>query len=347
MRHADPGQPFVTGVLDTPFLRVPVVSTRLGFSDRLGGWRVRWRFGRNGYKVDPGLYAVGRPDDTSPVLVTANYKLTFDLLRSSIDELPAWIVVLDTAGINVWCAAGKGTFCHEELIGRLLNDQLAQLVSHRKVIVPQLGATGVAAHHVRRLSGFNVVWGPVRAADLPAFLAAGMRATREMRRPTFTLRDRLALTPVELVGTWKPVACFLAAFLALALLAVRPLAPLPVLASALRNAAPVLAAVIGGAVVTPLLLPWLPPRMFAAKGAAVGAAVGAALAFALHARPAGAVSIVLLTAAATSFVAMNFTGSTPFTSLSGVEREMRRWLPLQIGGTALAVVSMLLGMVAR
>lgn len=63
-----------------------------------------------GYTIDPGLYALGNPDESSPVLVTANYKLTFDRLRQSLPKLDAWVLVLDTKGINVWCAAGKGTF---------------------------------------------------------------------------------------------------------------------------------------------------------------------------------------------------------------------------------------------
>ena len=44
-----------------------------------------------------------------------------------------------------------------------------------------------------------------------------------------------------------------------------------------------------------------------------------------------------------AFFAMNFTGSTPFTSLSGVEKEMRRGLPLQIGAAALALLLWLAG----
>ena len=34
---------------------------------------------------------------------------------------------------------------------------------------------------------------------------------------------------------------------------------------------------------------------------------------------------------------MNFTGSSPITSPSGVSREMRRAMPLQVAGAALAL----------
>jgi hypothetical protein len=36
---------------------------------------------------------------------------------------------------------------------------------------------------------------------------------------------------------------------------------------------------------------------------------------------------------------MNFTGSTPFTSPSGVEKEMRKALPLQAAALLLAMVA--------
>lgn len=308
---------------------------------------MRWGVGREDYRVDPGLYALGSPDDTSPVLVTANYKLTFDVLRSSLPELSAWILVLDTAGINVWCAAGKGTFGTDELVSRITADQLGQVVSHRRVIVPQLGATGVAAREVRRRSGFSVVWGPARASDIPAFLDAGMKATPEMRQPRFTPHDRLVLAPVELVGALPSLGWGLLASLVLGWISAPTWGYVDVALTALRIFAPMALGVLGGAVLTPLLLPWLPPRMFAAKGAIVGALIGIALVVATRPSALGAVATLLLAIAATSFVAMNFTGSTPFTSLSGVEREMRRWLPLQIGGVGLAAVSLLAGMVVR
>jgi hypothetical protein len=75
---------------------VATVTTRLGIGDRLGRWVVRWGIRRGGYRAKPGLYKVGRPDPASPVLVTANYKLTLDALRSELEGVDAWILVLDT-----------------------------------------------------------------------------------------------------------------------------------------------------------------------------------------------------------------------------------------------------------
>jgi len=171
----------MTGFVETPAGPVPQVGTKLSFRDMLGSWKARWSIGRMDYTVEPGLYCVGTPGGQSPVLVTANYKMTFDRVRMELSGLDAWILVLDTFGINVWCAAGKGTFGTEELVHRIEAADLGSVVQHRTVILPQLGAPGIEAHEVSRRSGFTVAWGPVRARDIKAFLAAGMGATDEMR----------------------------------------------------------------------------------------------------------------------------------------------------------------------
>jgi hypothetical protein len=163
-------QSFVTGSVNTSVGLVPQISSSLFKSDHWGTIKARWGVGRMNYTVDPGLYALGNPDSKSPVLVTANYKMSFDRLRSALPGRNAWILVLDTKGINVWCAAGKGTFGTEELLRRIESSGLKNIVSHRKLILPQLGAPGVASHTVKNISGFKVCYGPIRAEDLPGYL---------------------------------------------------------------------------------------------------------------------------------------------------------------------------------
>jgi acetyl-CoA decarbonylase/synthase complex subunit gamma len=274
------------------------------------------------------------------VLVGANYRLSFDHLRRALAGRDAWILVLDTNGINVWCAAGKGTFGSGELIARIAAVGLAGRVSHRTVVVPQLGATGIAAHEVSRASGFTVVFGPVRAADLPAFLDAGMAATPAMRRVTFTLRDRLILVPVELVQSAAWAAPLFGALLLAGGLVPRGFSWGTLLERAPATAGACLGALVAGSALTPLLLPWIPGRSFALKGALLGA-LWAAVAGAALLRAEAALALAgwagALTAAA-AFFALQFTGSSVITSLSGVRREMRLALPLQIAGVTLGVV---------
>ena len=196
-------QPWIIGDIETPAGKVHRIGTRITLRDELGALRVRFAIGRIDYTIPPGLYAVGEPTAEAPVFVTANYKLTFDYLRGELGGTNGWILVLDTNGINVWCAAGKGTFGTAEIINRVQQTQLDCVVAHRKLIVPQLGAPGVSAHEVQKRCGFQIIYGPVRAEDIPEFITAKFKATQEMRRVYFDIHDRIAVIPVELVLWFK------------------------------------------------------------------------------------------------------------------------------------------------
>ena len=341
--------PWIIGSMDTAAGEVPRTSTALRRSDRLGAWRVRWAIGRMRYEVQPGLYAVGRPTADAPVMVSANYKLSFDRLRSQLGGLDAWILVLDTRGINVWCAAGKGTFGTDEIVHRIEATRLAEVVSHRRLLVPQLGAPGIAAHEVKRQSGFRVVYGPVRAEDLPAFLAAGMKATPEMRRVKFPLGDRLAVIPVEWMLSSKYILLLAAGFLLLAGLGPNGYALARVATDGVWSALLLLAAGVAGVVLTPALLPWLPGRAFALKGAWIGLALVLGLLgyqWFHPGAPGGWLSLAawcLLLPVLTSFLGMNFTGASTYTSLSGVRKEMALAVPIQAIGAAAGIALWLVG----
>jgi hypothetical protein len=298
------------------------LSTQLTWRDVLGDWRVRWGIGRTQYRITPGLYRIGQPDGDSAVLVTANYKLTVDKVRKELAGLNVWLLVLDTKGVNVWCAAGKGTFGTGELVQRIQAVNLQTIVKHRKLVVPQLGATGVAAHEVKRATGFTVHYGPVRAHDIKGYLAAGMRASPAMRRIGFNWKERIVLTPVEIVGGLKKSVIILIVLAILDLIRHHRLTP-----HLATDFAPFLAAVLAGGLAVPLLLPWLPSRYFAFKGTVVGVVLAAVLWRLLPMGVTEAVGITLLVVAITSYMAMMFTGSTTFTTLAGAKLEVRRALP--------------------
>ena len=301
-------------------------------ANRRDHFLARWGVHRGGHRVEPGLYALGNPTPSSPVFVTANYTLSFDTLRSSLNGHDGYILVLDTQGINVWCAAGKGSFGTDELVRRIEATRLHDVVSHRRLILPQLGAPGVAAHMVKQRSGFRVQYGPVRTADLPQYLETG-QATDEMRRVRFGLRDRLTLIPVELVHVVLPT-----------LLA----AVVLYFVGGIWLSLAVLAAVLAGVVLFPILLPWLPSRDFSSKGFLLGGIV--ALPFAVLSawlqRDAAwwltilaPLAILLPMPPLTAYLALNFTGSTTFTSRTGVRREIFRYVPIMawLAGTGVVL----------
>jgi hypothetical protein len=150
-------------------------------------------------KVRPGLYAVGTPSTESPVLVTGNFDLTVRKLVRAIDgRVNVWLLVADSAGINVWCAAGGGYFTAEKIIAAVKSTHLDEVVNHHVFILPQLSANGVDGGRIRREIGWGVRWGPVRADDIPAYLAHKCKKTDQMRRVKFPLKDRLEMVTVML-----------------------------------------------------------------------------------------------------------------------------------------------------
>lgn len=329
-------QPFVIGSVQTPVGAVPRISSTLNRSDCWGSIKARWGIGRMHYTVDPGLYALGDPDDQSPVLVTANYKMSFDRLREALPNRNAWILVLDTKGINVWCAAGKGTFGTDELVWRVRFSGLNRVVSHRELILPQLSGPGVAAYKIKKRIGFKVIFGPIRAADLPDFLDAGLKATPEMRQKTFTTLERVILIPVELVSALKWSLVILPVFFLLGGLGASYGFWNNAMNHGLFAVLNLLGALLAGSVLTPILLPWLPGRAFSQKGLIMGlimtilVTVFSTQYLDLRINFLEILAWLFLTPAFSAYLAMNFTGASTFTSLSGVRKEMRWAVPFEI-----------------
>lgn len=303
-------------------------------NDRLDHFFARLGVNRMGHIVKPGLYKLGNPTPDSLVFASANYTLSFDALRCSLAVTDCYILVLDTKGINVWCAAGKGTFGTDELVKRIMWSGLPNIVRHRTIIVPQLGAPGISAHEVQSRSGFKVEFGPVRASDLPEYLRTH-KATPDMRRVHFTLKDRLVLTPVELRHALLPA---IAVAIILYLLA----GPLAAFAA--------ITTVITGTVLFPALLPLIPTHDFSTKGLILGLLAAVPFATSFAADPAMpllmkaiiSLAFVLTIPAVTAYLALNFTGCTTFTSRTGVKKEIYRYVPVMAlmagSGTLLLII---------
>lgn len=294
------------------------------------------------YSVETGLYAIGEPDNESDVFVTANYKLSFDTLRKALKGLNAWILVLDTKGINVWCAAGKGTFGTDELVKRINEAQLYKIVNHRRIIVPQLGAVGVNAKAVQQRTGFRIYFGPVYAKDIPEYVKANYKKSDEMRLVKFTILDRLILTPMEIMPAMKKFPIF--ALIVLLLFGLQPSGI--IFKDALYEGLPLLmlglTSVFSGAFITPILLPFIPSRSFAVKGWIVGIIFIYAIMRIIRLDFLPAVSSYIFFPLASSYIALQFTGSTTFTGMSGVKKELKIGLPIYLISVGVSVILLLM-----
>jgi hypothetical protein len=337
---------WINGFVKTAFGFIPKVSTDLSRADHWEHFKCRTNSFRNNYTVNPGLYAVGSPDKNSDVLVSANYKFSFDMLRRELTSMNVWILVLDTKGINVWCAAGKGTFGTDELVSRINITRLKDVVSHRRIIVPQLGAPGVSAYQVKAATGFNVLFGPVLAKDIPAYISSGYKATKEMRTVTFEVWDRLVLTPIELHQIRRKFLLF-----TLITLVYFGLTPSGILfAEAFSGGSPFVllgcAAVFAGGITTPLLLPFIPFRSFALKGWITGIAVIFLSMLTLSVPDPQSLWLTIFSCLffplVSSYLALQFTGATTFTGMAGVKKELKIAAPIYISGAAVSVVFLII-----
>lgn len=143
-----------------------------------------------------GLHSIGDPGPDAPVLLCGNYRVALGRLRRALRGHDVWLLVANSHGINVWCAAAGGHLTDHEVIAALRSSGVADKVSHRDLILPQLSATGVQPRLLEERTGWCARFGPVRADDLPAFLARGS-TTRTMRTVRFGLLARL-----EMGGVW-------------------------------------------------------------------------------------------------------------------------------------------------
>jgi len=332
-----------TGSIKTAVGDIIQIDSRMQLIDYWHEIRARFSIKRNDLAITPGLYAVGNPDQQSPVLVTGNYKLTFDKLRTELTGLDVWLMVIDTKGVNVWCSAGKGTFSAQEIINRIRKTELDKIISHRRLILPQLSASGVAARFVVKYTGFKITFGPIRAADIKQFIANGYKTNAQMRLVTFDLAERAVLTPVEMVMAGKYIPIIIVLLSLINIIGSANPHSGSLLESVFYNSLAYIAALLVGTVLTPVMLPVLPFRSFALKGAAAGIICSIMVLyghefFRFSSQWTVMLGNSLLLTALVSFLTLNFTGSTPYTSFTGTQKETLKAVPIQILASLLGLV---------
>lgn len=322
------------------------LSSQITFKDQSEHTKVRLGIGRYSYKVPPGVYAIGTPEKGSAMFVTCNYKLTVDIVREALEGYDCFLLVLDTKGINVWCAAGKGTFSSRELIYQLHKHQVKKELGVRKVYLPQLGASTMEPHLVRKYTGISVIYGPVSASDLPKFIDKGFECTKEMRLVSFSLKDRMLLAPLEMLLYFK--------FVLFTILIAAMLEGVGVLQGASFDWGAVVNGTLIGfigllvsTILFPMLLPYLPFRMFSYKGYLLGGLLlieGLVRSLLSWGILNGVFVIWLLLMM--GYITFSFTGSTTFTAQSGVEIEAVRFKRHAIVGLVISFLLLLVEVIA-
>jgi len=248
----------------------------------------------------PGLYPIGEPGPGAPVLCTGNFTLTVRRMKEALAGHDAWLLVANSRGINVWCAAGGGHLTHHDVIAALRASRVAERVDHRTIVLPQLAATGVERAPIQNATGWKPVWGPARLEDLPGFLERGLKVHKRERAMTFPGWERL-----EMAMMWAvPMAVIAALVLWLAAGAVAAAAAVAAIATTVVG----LFGALPWVRVTGRLR-WLTHAAFTAGGLAVGAAV---LAAAGHTGAGALGGLTIATVAAGAMLTLDLAGTTPW-----------------------------------
>jgi ubiquinone/menaquinone biosynthesis C-methylase UbiE len=304
-----------------PAPSVPEAATKLKWRDYVANVACELSLYSTFFRVEPGLYRVGNAGPASPLFVTANFTLTFNLVRRALRGMDAYLLVIDTRGINVWCAAGAGKFDAREVALAHRAFRVAEVPHRQPAVLPKLAATGVSRPELEDAYGVAAAYGPVYARDVPAYVAAGYRKTAAMSRVDWGLAKRMEVT-------WF-FALMNAALVAL------PLAVFHRLYSPLAVAAVAAISLLVGA-----LYPWLPTRLYSVKGLAAAALAAVPLLAYKWLVGAGAASLgawAAFLAFAGILLGLEYSGNTSVSSPSQVRQEFKPGL-VALGALALAFI---------
>lgn len=306
------------------------ISKKMYLKDHIWNLGVRLNINRDDYKVPPGLYKIGEPTPDDDVVVSGNYKLTFDHVRKNLNG-NYWLLILDTDGINVWCAAGKGTFGTVELVYALKKNRVSEVVNHKRLILPQLSAPGIQSPLVEKISGFKIYYGPVHVKDLDNFVDRNYKKTPMASQVQFNLWDRLTVLPLE----WsKPTLVLILLSILFRFISFldQGLIVFPIIG------------VLVGVFILPIILPFRPFRMFYLNGLVL------TLTFSIFYMTLQGFTFInigasLLASVWSGYLAYKFTGSTTFTSLSGVKEELKQALPIFISVSSMGILFIIIGLI--
>ena len=140
-----------------------------------------------------GLIKIGTPSRDTPVFLTCNYWLTVERVKRTLRGIDCYLLVANSKGINVWCASTGGYFTNHNVISVLKTSGIEELVNRRNVILPQLAASGIEGRIIKKKTGWNVLWGPVYAKDIPDFIKRNFKKTSGMREVKFPLIQRIEM----------------------------------------------------------------------------------------------------------------------------------------------------------
>ena len=143
------------------------------------------------FPCELGVRAIGNPNEYSPVFLSGNYTLTVHRLMKCLRPYDCYLIVANSKGSNVWCAAGMNEFNEFDIIDAINVSHLKGKVKGRRIIAPPYAAPGVDVKVIEEQTSFKLEWGPTHLDDLPDYIDKNYRRTSEMTLAQFGFLDRM------------------------------------------------------------------------------------------------------------------------------------------------------------
>ena len=121
-------------------------------------------------QVESKVYAVGEPDENSPVMFTTNFSLTYYTVESDIEasRIASYVLVVDTEGTSVLTAYSGDKLNEKVVADAMKKNDIARTVKHRKLIIP--GYVAVMSGKLEEETGWEVMVGPRESSMIPKYL---------------------------------------------------------------------------------------------------------------------------------------------------------------------------------
>jgi acetyl-CoA decarbonylase/synthase complex subunit gamma len=121
-------------------------------------------------QVEPKVYAVGEPDENSPLMFTTNFSLTYYTVESDVEasRVPSYILVVDTEGTSVLTAYSGDKLNEKTVADAMAKCRVEELVKHRKLIIP--GYVAVMSGKLEEATNWEIMVGPRESSMIPKYL---------------------------------------------------------------------------------------------------------------------------------------------------------------------------------
>ncbi|HEX78420.1 MAG TPA: acetyl-CoA decarbonylase/synthase complex subunit gamma [Dehalococcoidia bacterium] len=122
-------------------------------------------------RVQPGIYQIGEPKDSSPLCVTTNFSLTYFSIAGELESsgFPSWLLVCDTEGLSVLTAWAAGKFDADRIAKSVKEYKANEKINHNSLILP--GKVAVLRGELEEeLPDWKIRVGPLEAMDVGSYL---------------------------------------------------------------------------------------------------------------------------------------------------------------------------------